>query len=214
MKPTFVIIIVLLVVGGGIVFNNWTPSENGITASIVSDLVEHEELEETMSTATFTTNKGTITIELFTEKMPITTGNFIKLAKEGFYDGTRFHRIRPQFMIQGGDPQSKDVAKKHAWGRGGPGYNIEDEFVEGLSNVRGTISMANTGHPNSGGSQFFINVNDNTPLDFNNPQSPGKHPVFGKVTSGMDVVDAIVNSERNSQDQPLEDVVIEKVVIS
>jgi len=156
--------------------------------------------------ATIETNKGTFKMELFEDRMPITTKNFIDLANKGFYDGTRFHRVIPQFMIQGGDPLTKDLNKKKMWGTGGPGYEIKDEFVKGLSNVRGTISMANHG-PNTGGSQFFISVADNRFLD-------GKHPVFGKVVEGMDVVDKISLTQRNSQDQPVQDVVVEKVTIS
>ena len=164
------------------------------------------------NTAVFETNKGTFTIELFTEQMPITTGNFIKLAKEGFYDGQRFHRVIPNFMIQGGDPLSKDTTKRQRWGTGGPGYAIEDEFVDGPSNVRGTIAMANSG-PNSGGSQFFINTVDNSRLDWNKPPEQSKHPVFGKVTEGMDVVDAISKVERTPGDRPVQEVIIEKVTI-
>lgn len=163
--------------------------------------------------AIFETTKGTIKIELFEEKMPITTKNFIDLAQKGFYDGTRFHRVIPQFMVQGGDPLTKEVSQKRMWGTGGPGYKIKDEFVSGLSNVRGTIAMANSGQPNSGGSQFFINVVDNTFLDFDKPPMTSRHPVFGKVVQGMDIVDAIVNTPRNAQDQPLQDVVITKVMI-
>ncbi len=151
------------------------------------------------------TNQGTIKIELFQDTMPVTTKNFIGLVDKGFYDGTRFHRVIPQFMIQGGDPLTKDINKKRMWGTGGPGYEIKDEFVKGLSNVRGTISMANHG-PNTGGSQFFINVVDNTFLD-------GKHPVFGKVVEGMDVADKISTAKRDGQDQPLQDVVIKSVKI-
>lgn len=164
-----------------------------------------------MKTAVLETNLGVIKIELFTKQMPITTKNFIDLAEEGFYDGTRFHRVIGNFMIQGGDPLTKDVAQKDNWGTGGPGYTIQDEFVTGLSNVRGTIAMANTGRPNSGGSQFFINVVDNTFLDFNNPASPGKHPVFGKVVQGMDVVDAITKVPADQFDRPLQDVIILKI---
>ncbi len=151
------------------------------------------------------TNQGTIKIELFQDTMPLTTKNFIGLVDKGFYDGTRFHRVIPQFMIQGGDPLTKDLNKKRMWGTGGPGYEIKDEFVKGLSNVRGTISMANHG-PNTGGSQFFINVVDNTFLD-------GKHPVFGKVVEGMDVADKISLVKRDGQDQPVQDVVIKSVKI-
>ncbi len=166
----------------------------------------------TMKTATFDTNQGTFKIELSTETMPITTGNFIKLAQEGFYDGVRFHRvIGPRkapprgFMIQGGDPLTKDVNKKQFWGTGGPGYTIKDEFTEDNKNSRGTISMANAG-PNTGGSQFFINLADNNFLD-------DKHPVFGKVVEGMDIVEKIGKVDTDAADRPLEDVVINKITI-
>ncbi len=159
-----------------------------------------------MKTATFETNQGTIKIELFTETMPLTTQNFITLAEKGFYDGTRFHRVIPDFMIQGGDPLSKDESKKALWGTGGPGYHIQDEFTESNRNVRGTISMANAG-PNTGGSQFFINVVDNNFLD-------GKHPVFGRVVEGQEAVDKISEMPTGTRDQPEEDVIIKKVTIS
>jgi len=121
------------------------------------------------------------------DKTPETAGNFKKLVEDGFYDGVRFHRVIDNFMVQGGDPLSKDEKKEEEWGMGGPGYAIKDEFVEDLSNVRGTIAMANSG-PNTGGSQFFINTVDNTNLDFDKPPFTSKHPVFGKVVKGMDVV--------------------------
>lgn len=156
-------------------------------------------------TAVFETNQGTFTIELFEDKMPITTRNFIDLAEKGFYDNTKFHRVINKFMVQGGDPLSKDNSLKARWGTGGPGYKFKDEFADGLSNVRGTIAMANAG-PNTGGSQFFVNVVDNTFLD-------GKHPVFGKVVEGMDVIYEIVAVETDNQDKPVEDVVVEKITI-
>ncbi len=134
------------------------------------------------------TEKGDIKIELFMDKTPITAGNFKKLVEEGFYDGIKFHRVIENFMVQAGDPLTKDPTKEALWGTGGPGYTIKDEFVKGLSNVKGTISMANTGAPNSGGSQFFINTVDNTYLDFDKPPFESKHPVFGRVIEGMDVV--------------------------
>jgi len=108
-------------------------------------------------TAVFETTMGTFKLELFEDKMPITTKNFMDLAQKGFYDNTKFHRVIAGFMVQGGDPLSKDNSKKKYWGTGGPGYEIKDEFVKGVSNARGTIAMANHG-PNTGGSQFFINV--------------------------------------------------------
>ena len=164
--------------------------------------------------AVFDTSKGSFEVELYTDVMPITAGNFEKLVREGFYDGTRFHRVIKDFMIQGGDPQSKDESLRSRWGTGGPGYAIEDEHVAGdkLSNARGTLSMANSG-PNSGGSQFFVNVVDNSFLDWNKEPSASKHPVFGAVVSGMDVVDAIVSVETVAGDQPAEDVVINSVKI-
>ena len=164
--------------------------------------------------AVMKTNKGTIEIELFEDKMPITVNNFMKLANEKFYDGIKFHRIIKNFMIQSGDPNTKgtDVS---TYGTGGPGYTIQDEFVadELLSNVRGTIAMANTGQPNSGGSQFFINTVDNTGLDFNKEPFTSKHPVFGRVVKGMDVVDAISTTETGERDLPVVPVVIESVTI-
>ncbi|HME87461.1 MAG TPA: peptidylprolyl isomerase [Candidatus Nanoarchaeia archaeon] len=155
-------------------------------------------------TAVFETNQGTFKIELYEDRAPITAGNFIKLAESGYYNGTRFHRIISRFMIQGGDPLSKDLAKKNLWGTGGPGYAIKDEFGKGLSNLAGTISMANSG-PNTGGSQFFINVAPNTFLD-------GKHAVFGKVTEGYDLVQKISNVKTNN-DTPVEDVIIKSIKI-
>ena len=159
--------------------------------------------------AVFDTTMGEFSIELFEDEMPITTGNFIKLAQEGYFDGTRFHRVIADFMIQGGDPQSAETSKRNRWGTGGPGYAIADEHVAGekLSNVRGSISMANSG-PQSGGSQFFINVVDNSFLDWDKQPSSSKHPVFGEVVSGMSIVDSISNIAVGSGDQPKEDVVV------
>lgn len=150
------------------------------------------------------TSKGDITLKMH-EDMPITTGNFVKLAKEGFYDGTIFHRVIDGFMIQGGDPTGT--------GMGGPGYTIQDEFGTGHSNVRGTISMANTGAPNSGGSQFFVNTVDNTYLDREDPRTPSAHPVFGRVISGMEIVDKISKVETDRRDKPLKDVKIIKAEV-
>ncbi len=164
--------------------------------------------------AIFTTSKGTFELELFEDQMPITVGNFIKLAESGFYDGTKFHRVIDGFMIQGGDPNSKgDNAA--TYGQGGPGYTVQDEFVaaENLSNVRGTIAMANTGQPNSGGSQFFINTVDNLGLDFDKDPASSKHPVFGHVVNGMDVIDAISSVETGQRDLPVDPVIIESLKI-
>ncbi len=166
-------------------------------------------------TAVISTNKGILTLELFEDKMPITTGNFIKLAEEGYYNGTKFHRIIDGFMIQGGDPNTKG-ADAGSYGTGGPGYTIQDEFVSDplLSNVRGTISMANTGQPNSGGSQFFINTADNTGLDFDKEPFTSKHPVFGRIVDGMDVVDTISSVETGARDLPVDPVIIESIEIT
>jgi peptidylprolyl isomerase len=150
-----------------------------------------------MTKAVLETNKGKITIDLFEKEMPVTAGNFRKLVEKGFYNGVIFHRVIPDFMIQGGDPTGT--------GMGGPGYSIKDEFTKNNRNDRGTLSMANAG-PNTGGSQFFINLVNNNYLD-------KKHPVFGKVVSGMEVVDAISKVKTNSQDRPLENIVIEKAEI-
>jgi cyclophilin family peptidyl-prolyl cis-trans isomerase len=169
------------------------------------DLIHKSEtsIYSDIDNAVFTTTYGQFTIKLEREKAPLTTENFIKLAKAGFYDGQRFHRVIEDFMIQGGDPLSKELSKRSLWGTGGPGYKFADEFGEGLSNVTGTISMANSG-PGTNGSQFFINVNNNTFLD-------KKHAVFGEVTDGMDVVMTISKVSKNETDQPLKDVILEKV---
>lgn len=155
--------------------------------------------------ATLKTNKGEITIELFADKAPNTVANFKKLAESGFYDGVKFHRVIKGFMIQSGDPLTKDDAKSDMWGTGGPGYKFADEIHAENRNDVGTISMANAG-PNTNGSQFFINVNPNNFLD-------GKHTVFGKVIQGMDVVKEIENVSTNQSDRPLSPVIIEKVLI-
>lgn len=163
--------------------------------------------------AVFKTNKGVIEIELFENQMPITAGNFAKLVNEGYYDGTKFHRVIKGFMIQGGDPLTK-TNETLRYGTGGPGYSITDEHIKGelLTNVRGTISMANSG-PNSGGSQFFINLVDNTNLDFDKPPLTSKHPVFGRVIAGMDIVDSIAQVETNLNNLPLEAIVVESATI-
>ena len=157
-----------------------------------------------MTTVIMHTSMGNIVIKLH-DDMPITTGNFVKLSNDGFYDGVIFHRVIEDFMIQGGDPDGT--------GMGGPGYTIEDEFGHGHSNVRGTISMANTGRPNSGGSQFFINVVDNTYLDKEDPRTPSAHPVFGTVIPGMEVADAISKVKTDFNDKPIRDVVIERMEV-
>ncbi|MGZ4863655.1 MAG: peptidylprolyl isomerase [Halobacteriota archaeon] len=137
------------------------------------------------------TSMGDIILELF-DDMPITAGNFRKLVQEGFYNGTIFHRIIDGFMIQGGDPTGT--------GRGGPGYAIKDEFTDHNRNERGTVAMANAG-PNTGGSQFFINLVNNSYLD-------KAHPVFGKIIEGMDVVEKMGNVKTGAMDRPAKEVKI------
>jgi peptidyl-prolyl cis-trans isomerase A (cyclophilin A) len=146
----------------------------------------------------FTTNKGVFVAQMFEEKAPNTTKNFIELTEKGFYDGIIFHRVIDGFMIQGGDPTGT--------GRGGPGYRIKDEFGPGLvHDSEGILSMANAG-PNTGGSQFFITL---APTPWLN----GHHAVFGKIVKGMDVVREIGSVATNFQDRPLDPVVMEKVEV-
>lgn len=146
----------------------------------------------------FTTNKGVFVAQMFEEKAPNTTKNFIELTEKGFYDGIIFHRVIDGFMIQGGDPTGT--------GRGGPGYHIKDEFGEGLAHdSEGILSMANAG-PNTGGSQFFITL---APTPWLN----GHHAIFGKIVKGMDVVREIGSVATNFQDRPLDPVVMEKVEV-
>ena len=147
-----------------------------------------------MTSVTLETTMGDIKIELFEKDMPVTAGNFRKLVESGFYDGIIFHRVIKDFMIQGGDPTGT--------GSGGPGYSIKDEFGKNNKNNRGTISMANAG-PNTGGSQFFINLVDNNYLD-------KKHPVFGKVMEGMEVIDSIGNAKTDRNDRPVQKISILK----
>ena len=151
-----------------------------------------------MTNATMLTNHGSIELELFDDAAPKTVQNFLKLAKDGFYDGVIFHRVIPDFMIQGGDPTGT--------GSGGPGYQFEDEFNDHKV-VRGALAMANAG-PNTNGSQFFIVTTGAAPwLD-------GKHTVFGQVTSGMDVVDTIEGVDTGPGDKPRDDVRIESITVS
>lgn len=177
-KQTIIFIIAVLVIALGVIYFTMGNNEKN---EISEKKVELE------------TNYGNIVIQLYGD-MPITAGNFEKLVSSGFYDGVIFHRIIDGFMLQGGDPTGT--------GMGGPGYAIKDEFTHagGNNNKRGTISMANSG-PNSGGSQFFINLVNNNFLD-------AKHPAFGEVVEGMDVVDKIAKVETDGNDKPLEPVTI------
>jgi len=178
--------------------------ETGFSEKEAEVLTEEE--PNLMTTATFTTNKGVIEIELYDDLAPKTVENFTKLASSNFYDGVKFHRVIKGFMIQSGDPLSKDDSLEDRWGTGGPGYKFDDEIHAKNNNLAGTISMANAG-PNTNGSQFFINVTNNDFLDT-------KHTVFGKVTKGMDVVTTIENVETLPGDRPVEAVIIESITIS
>ncbi len=158
--------------------------------------------------ATLKTNFGDIVIELFEKDAPKTVANFLKLSKEGFYDNTKFHRVIPGFMVQGGDPNSKDTDWSND-GMGGPGYKFADELDPSTDSyksgyVRGTLAMANSG-PNTNGSQFFI-MHKDYPL-------PNAYTIFGKVLSGLEVVDIIANLSRNSNDHPTTDAVISSVKV-
>ena len=192
----YVILIVTLVLVGILFFIN---SNGSITGNVVKDSKVEDSGSEDIGEGKrvlLETTEGNIVLELYSD-LSITAGNFEKLVSEGFYDSVIFHRVIDGFMIQGGDPKGD--------GTGGPGYNIKDEFREVNRNKRGTISMANAG-PNTGGSQFFINLVNNNFLD-------SKHPVFGEVIEGMDVVDKIAKVETGPGDRPVEEVKIIKASI-
>jgi cyclophilin family peptidyl-prolyl cis-trans isomerase len=186
-----------------------TPEEStpGVTKS--SPVVQSSGKEITnnhsIMNATFHTNKGDIAIELDTAAAPKTVENFVKLAQSGFYNGVKFHRVIPGFMIQGGDPLTKDDSQAARWGTGGPGYTFADEIHEGNANIIGSIAMANAG-PNTNGSQFFINVANNSFLNT-------KHTVFGHVTAGMDVVKAIESTPTGQNDRPIDAIVINSITL-
>ncbi|KPK15999.1 MAG: peptidylprolyl isomerase [Myxococcales bacterium SG8_38] len=165
-------------------------------------------------TATLETSLGNIEVELFTDQMPITAGNFIELAKSGFYDGLHFHRVIEGFMIQFGCPHSRDPNSPRAGTGNSPKGTIQDEHPAGakISNEPGTLSMANTGRPNSGSSQFFINTAHNAYLDWFSP-GPSKHPVFGKVVKGLDVVNKIETTRTGAGDRPVTPVKMIKVTV-
>jgi cyclophilin family peptidyl-prolyl cis-trans isomerase len=165
-------------------------------------------------TATLDTSMGKIKVELFADKMPLTAGNFVKLAKSGFYDGLHFHRVIKNFMLQFGCPHSRDPQSPRAGTGNGPEGTIKDEHppTAKLSNEPGTLSMANTGAPNSGSCQFFINTVHNSYLDWFTPGA-SKHPVFGRVIEGMDVVHAIENTRTDASDRPTTPVKMVKITV-
>lgn len=149
-----------------------------------------------VNTGTMKTKYGDITVEFYSDDAPKTVENFKKLAKIGFYDGLIFHRIVPGFVIQGGDPHTKQLSNKVKWGTGGPGWNVKAEFNKN-THSRGILSMARSQDPDSAGSQFFIILKDSKFLD-------GKYTVFGKVISGMDIVDKIAAIRTDSTDAPID----------
>lgn len=177
--------------------------------------------------ATIKTNHGDIKIQFFEKQAPMTVENFVRLAKRDYYNGTTFHRVISDFMIQGGDPKGNGTGGQSIWG-----HPFEDEFSPELFNIRGAVSMANSG-PNTNGSQFFIVENKNMPKRFikqledagypkeiikaykqgGTPWLDGRHTVFGQVIDGMNVVDEIAKVEKDANDKPVEDVVVEKITI-
>lgn len=207
MKKVFLLLLAMVLMTGSCLAASGNASGNERTTSVqdgqaVKDVhkdVHKGDKKMVNRIAVFETNLGNFSVELFEDETPITTENFIDLAENGFYDGVIFHRVIDGFMIQGGDPEGT--------GMGGPGYTIEDEFVDDLRfDGEGILAMANTGMPHTGGSQFFITL-DKTPW------LNGHHTIFGKVKEGMDVVRRIGHSETDMADRPLEDVVIKTIEI-
>ena len=185
--------VVILIAVGFILFNPFNSNSNS------SDNMSDRQI------AVIETNFGNIVIQLYPDVAPGHVENFVKLAQDGFYDGSTFHRVIPDFMIQGGDPNSKDEDRSND-GQGGPGFTINAEFSD-VPHKRGILSMARAQDPNSAGSQFFIVVKDSNFLD-------GQYTVFGEVIEGMDVADKIVNVERDGNDNPLEKVTMKVTIRS
>lgn len=209
MKTTLIVILIL----GALALGYWflkqdkvEPLDTSQTAQANKKIINQEEQEENkkIMTAILHTNKGDITIEL-NSATPNTVENFMKLAKSGFYDGTKFHRVIKGFMSQSGDPLSKDDSQQALWGTGGPGYKFADEITTSNRNDVGTISMANAG-PNTNGSQFFINAGPNNFLD-------SKHTVFGKVTAGMNIATLINGVPTGANDRPIDPVIIKNITL-
>jgi len=218
-KQTFFAIIVLVAVvilGFGVFSSkNETTELEGSQTEVTLEVNEtnmdsnydHASLKQHVThTVTLKTNEGDIVIDMYGGLTPKTVDNFVKLAGEGFYDGIKFHRVIDGFMIQAGDPKSKEEDLRGEWGTGGPGYTFEDEFSPELRHTAaGVLSMANAG-PNTNGSQFFITLDQTPHLD-------GRHSVFGYVVGGMDVVRTIGSTPTNPGDQPVDDIVIESVMV-
>ncbi len=225
MKKYIIAIIVILILGGLFFINykskkaesevnkvenysteqgNSISNETEVNTEVKNSNINNNKKENIMY-ATLHTNMGDVKIEFLEEYAPNTVANFKTLAGENFYNGIKFHRVIKGFMIQGGDPLTKDDTKAAMWGTGGPGYKFDDEITPMNSNAIGTISMANAG-PNTNGSQFFINVANNSFLN-------DKHTVFGKVVAGMDVVTKIENTPTMPGDRPITPVVIESITL-
>ena len=204
MKPLLLALVVVAAVVGGMWYFSPDPIDTTPTLSTPSSTTQTSMPTTNVTTATLHTNKGDITIE-FRAAAPNTVQNFVKLAQDGFYNGTKFHRVIAGFMVQGGDPLTRDDSQAARWGTGGPGYQFADEIHALNRNDAGTIAMANAG-PNTNGSQFFINAADNNFLDT-------KHTVFGRVVAGMDVVKAIEALPTDANDRPQEPIVITSVSV-
>lgn len=203
MKNIILTIVLVVIIAVGFFLVSKYTSDEPISANISQGQNMDRNKENTQ--AIIKTSLGDITIELYDTDAPKTVENFIKLTGENFYDNTRFHRVIKDFMIQAGDPFTKHVSLKDKWGTGGPGYTFEDE-INSRKLIKGSLAMANSG-PNTNGSQFFIVSTEATPwLD-------GLHTNFGQVISGMDVLEEIGNVETGEADQPIEDVMIEEIVI-
>jgi peptidyl-prolyl cis-trans isomerase B (cyclophilin B) len=198
----FIIIIITLAIGYA------SKSSSGVGTREVKTINQNNMISTSTKSqlVSLETSLGNIELELYPEKAPITVANFVKLAKEGVYDNTKFHRVIKGFMIQGGDPYTKgdDVSM---YGTGGPGYTILDEANSEIM-ARGVLAMANTGRPNTGGSQFFITTADTSWLQ-------GKHTIFGKVISGMEIVDKIENVKTTGEpyNRPITPVVLNKIIV-
>lgn len=214
MKSTIIWFVVLIVIVGAIVYttrNQTTEPEANLSSNLPTQTpmaINPNDITPINNTVAVTlkTSKGDIMLSLDGKAAPLTVGNFVSLVKQGFYNGTAFHRVIPGFMIQGGDPLSKDPSMRVRHGTGDPGYQFKDEF-NARKIVRGEIAMANSG-PGTNGSQFFIVVGEAFPhLD-------GKHTNFGTITSGMDIVDAIVNVPADANNNPLVPVTINEVIVA
>jgi len=183
--------------------SNQTQTMQNNQTSQAENKVQLKDLASEFSKAIIKTNLGDITVKFYSADSPLTVNNFLNLAQDGLYDKTRFHRVINDFMIQGGDPLSKDESKKDSWGTGGPGYKFQDE-INSHKLVKGSLAMANSG-PNTNGSQFFIVTKEATAwLD-------GMHTNFGEVIEGMDVVEKIETVDTDERDRPVQDVIVEKI---